>query len=95
MVDDSNLLQRRERTELIAHAEAEELVELAETLLGRLGQPTVVNAPEVGLVMLTVREPVCGDRFHLGEVMVTRAEAPGEARKLHRLTSLLLRTSWR
>lgn len=75
MVDDSALLQRRERTELIALADADELVALAEALLGRLGQPTVVTAPEVGLVMMTVREPVCGDRFHLGEVLVTRAEA--------------------
>ena len=47
MVDDFTLLQRRERTELIALAEADELVALAETLLGRLGQPTVVTAPEV------------------------------------------------
>lgn len=35
---------------------------------------TIVHPPTVGLVMMQVREPVCRERFYLGEVVVTRCE---------------------
>ena len=34
----------------------------------------VIHPPKSGVVMLQVREPVCADRFYLGEVVVTRCE---------------------
>jgi alpha-D-ribose 1-methylphosphonate 5-triphosphate synthase subunit PhnG len=62
------------RAELLAAASPDELLPIAERLLdtGELGRPRVVHPPEVGMVMLTVREPVAEERFHLGEVLVTR-----------------------
>lgn len=63
-----------QRAELLAAADACAVIELAEACLVVHGDPVVVQAPEVGLVMLQVREPVCEERFHLGEVVVTRAE---------------------
>ncbi|MEV1172286.1 phosphonate C-P lyase system protein PhnG [Nonomuraea sp. NPDC049784] len=67
------MMTREERAELLAAATPDELLPLAERLLqsGDLGEPTVLHAPEVGMVMLTVREPVAEERFHLGEVLVT------------------------
>lgn len=35
---------------------------------------TVTHRPEVGAVVMQVREPVAAERFHLGDVVVTRAE---------------------
>ena len=63
-----------ERAELLAVAEAEEVVALAESCLAEYGNPVLLAPPEVGLVVMQVREPVCAERFHLGEVVVTRAE---------------------
>jgi alpha-D-ribose 1-methylphosphonate 5-triphosphate synthase subunit PhnG len=62
-----------QRAELLAIARRDELVPLAELLLaGRaLDAVTVVHPPEVGLVMMQVREPVAEQRFYLGEVLVT------------------------
>jgi alpha-D-ribose 1-methylphosphonate 5-triphosphate synthase subunit PhnG len=67
-------LTTEQRAELLAAADPSAVVELAEACLAVHGDPVVVQAPEVGLVMLQVREPVCEERFHLGEVVVTRAE---------------------
>jgi alpha-D-ribose 1-methylphosphonate 5-triphosphate synthase subunit PhnG len=67
-------LNEAQRVELLATAPAEELTELGEELIFRLGDPQIILAPEVGLVMMEIREPVCEERFHLGEVVVTRAE---------------------
>ncbi|WP_214319798.1 phosphonate C-P lyase system protein PhnG [Nonomuraea sediminis] len=66
------VLSRAMRTELLAAATSDELLPLAERLIDEVGEPSVVHPPEVGMVMLTVREPVAEDRFHLGEVLVTR-----------------------
>lgn len=65
---------RTRRAASLAVADRDELVELADSLIARLGEPTVVAQPEVGTVMMQVREPVCRERFHLGEVVVSRAE---------------------
>lgn len=64
----------RERlSELLASAEPAALAALAERCLAG-DEPTLVAGPEVGMVMLQVREPVAQERFYLGEVLVTRAE---------------------
>lgn len=63
-----------ERAALLAVAEAGDVVALAERCLDVYGDPSVLIAPETGLVVMQVREPVCAERFHLGEVVVTRAE---------------------
>lgn len=65
---------RVERCELLARADSSELETLADEFLVALGAPAVTVPPQPGLVMLQVREPVAAQRFHLGEVVVTRAE---------------------
>lgn len=62
------------RAELLALAEPDEVQELAECCLSEGPEPSLVRNPEVGLVMLEVREPIEQIRFHLGEVLVARAE---------------------
>lgn len=65
---------RTRRSELLALADTEALVALAERCLDASPDTTVVAGPEVGMVVLQVREPVERRRFHLAEVLVTRAE---------------------
>lgn len=65
---------RERRAELLAAAEPSELVALADRCLDHGADPVVLAAPEVGLVVLQVREPVAEERFNLGEVLVTRSE---------------------
>jgi alpha-D-ribose 1-methylphosphonate 5-triphosphate synthase subunit PhnG len=67
-------LDRDGRAALLALAAPDDLNELARWCVERVGEPTVALAPETGLVMLQVREPVRSERFHLGEVVVSRAE---------------------
>ncbi|MEM9749216.1 MAG: phosphonate C-P lyase system protein PhnG, partial [Actinomycetota bacterium] len=62
------------RAELLAVADVDRLRVVAERCLADLGEPVLVEAPTTGIVMMQVREPVVGDRFHLGEVVVTRAD---------------------
>lgn len=62
------------RAELLALAEPDTVVALAERCVESGSTPVVITGPEVGMVMLTVREPIAQERFHLGEVLVTRAE---------------------
>ncbi len=62
------------RAGLLAAAGAAEVRAVAELCIAELGEPTVVTPPETGMVMLQVREPVARERFHLGEVVVTRAD---------------------
>ncbi|CAN5688903.1 hypothetical protein BH20ACT1_BH20ACT1_11780 [soil metagenome] len=65
----------RERLcELLASAEPATLAGLAERCLDPSDEPTLIAGPEVGMVMMQVREPVVQERFYLGEVLVTRAE---------------------
>jgi len=70
-------MDRTRRTELLARADADEVRDLAESFLAEhsvADEVHIINPPEVGMVMMQVREPVCKERFHLGEVVVTRAE---------------------
>lgn len=72
------------RFELLALAEPEQLAELAELALSTPSVSealTVLQRPETGTVVLVVREPVCAERFQLGEVVVTRAEVALEGRR--------------
>lgn len=74
-------LTRERRCELLAVAEPGAVVAVADRCLADGADPTVLVGPDVGMVMVDVAEPVCGDRFYLGEVLVTRAEvAVGGAR---------------
>jgi alpha-D-ribose 1-methylphosphonate 5-triphosphate synthase subunit PhnG len=71
------IMNRNERTELLARADTDKIRRLAEEFLGqrKINEDLhIINPPEVGMVMMQVREPVCKERFHLGEVVVTRAE---------------------
>lgn len=65
---------REERAGLLAAAEPASLCALADQCLHGAPDPEVTLPPEVGMVVLTVREPVETIRFHLGEVLVTRCE---------------------
>lgn len=71
------IMNRNQRTELLARADSAKIRRLAEEFLGQRKiheDLQIINPPEVGMVMMQVREPVCKERFHLGEVVVTRAE---------------------
>jgi alpha-D-ribose 1-methylphosphonate 5-triphosphate synthase subunit PhnG len=63
-----------DRAELLAFAHRDELVPLAERLLseGGLDGLSVIRPPQVGLVLMQVREPVADERFYLGEVLATQ-----------------------
>ena len=76
--------KRDRRSELLGRATPELVRELAEQALGLTEiakELKVTQPPQTGLVMMQVREPVCKERFYLGEVVTTRAEvALGENR---------------
>ncbi len=59
---------------MLAATSADDVRACADRCLEALGDPVVVEPPTTGIVMMQVREPVVGERFHLGEVVVTRAE---------------------
>lgn len=66
-------MQRERRCELLALAKGAEIVPIAERCI-QITPVKVLSGPDVGMVMLQVREPVVKERFYLGEVLVTRAE---------------------
>ena len=63
-----------ERAELLAAANEELLVTLADNLIEIHGDPSVIAPPETVLVAFDVREPVEDIRFRVGDVIVSRAE---------------------
>lgn len=68
-------LTREERAELLAIADADDLIALGQRCLGHAGRDLqVLGSPETGLVMLQVREPVERVRFYIGELLVSKAE---------------------
>lgn len=82
VTDPSAVLTVERRAELLARAPARALVALAERCVDESrSDPTVVSGPETGMVMMTVREPIARERFHLGEVLVTRAEVEVDGRR--------------
>lgn len=78
---------RARRCELLASADRQELLDVADACLADAEAPSSVVGPEVGTVVLTVREPVESSRFQLADVLVTRSEVihrgvPGWAMRL-------------
>lgn len=67
-------LGREERAALLAIAETDELVALADAVLARGGRLDVLRSPRVGCVATQVVEPVAGERFLLGDVIACEAE---------------------
>lgn len=65
---------RARRCELLALGERDEVIDLADRAIADGIEPLVVAAPETGIIVLQVREPVAAERFHLGEVLATTAE---------------------
>lgn len=62
------------RCELLASTDRHRLLAVADACLSDEPPPEIVLPPQVGSIVLTVREPVEASRFHLGDVLVTRAE---------------------
>jgi hypothetical protein len=70
-------ISREQRTEILASADPDSIQRLSEIALSYafVSESLVVTKkPETGLVMMQVREPVCKERFYLGEIAATRAE---------------------
>jgi len=68
-------MSRERRCELLAAAAASHVVELADRCMR--DQPDLLDirsGPTVGTVALEVREPVLGERFIVGDVLVASAE---------------------
>ena len=66
--------ERVRRCELLAAAPLAELLAVADRCLDGAEAPQPILAPEVGSLVLTVREPVEATRFQVSDVLVTRAE---------------------
>jgi alpha-D-ribose 1-methylphosphonate 5-triphosphate synthase subunit PhnG len=65
---------RDRRFETLARGAAESLHALAEEILAASGDEVrVIAGPRVGTLMLRLREPVRGEVFNAGEVLVTEA----------------------
>ena len=62
------------RAAMLAQADPEALAGVADECLATAPSPEIHHGPDVGTVVLTVREPVETTRFHLGEVLVTRCQ---------------------
>ena len=70
-------MNRNRRSELLAVADESSVRGLAEEFLARKeihDELQIISPPTVGMVMMQVREPVCKERFFLGEVVVVQAE---------------------
>lgn len=65
-------IDHRATLDILARARPERLKALAETLLERMGEITVL-ANRTGLVMVPMRDTVENVDFHLGEVLVSEA----------------------
>ncbi|MEU0965000.1 phosphonate C-P lyase system protein PhnG [Streptomyces sp. NPDC005917] len=70
----TDVVSREQRCALLAEAEREELIALADACLEDGTGVRVLVAPEVGCVTAQVREPVLAERFLLGDVLACRAE---------------------
>jgi alpha-D-ribose 1-methylphosphonate 5-triphosphate synthase subunit PhnG len=71
---DGGLFDRTRRSEILCLVDADRLVEWVDALVPTDVDVSIVRPPEVGLVMMQVREPVAHDHFYLGEILVTRTE---------------------
>jgi alpha-D-ribose 1-methylphosphonate 5-triphosphate synthase subunit PhnG len=68
------LFARTRRCEILCMASADEVAQWVDELILSTDLVAVVRAPELGMVMMQIQEPVAYDSFYLGEVLVTRAE---------------------
>ena len=65
---------RNRRFSLLAQGDAEPLHTLAEAILTNAGDDIrVLTGPRIGTLMLRLREPVHGEVFNAGEVLVSEA----------------------
>ncbi|MEM8707140.1 MAG: phosphonate C-P lyase system protein PhnG [Actinomycetota bacterium] len=62
------------RASMLSQADPVALAGVADECLADAPTPQVHHGPDVGTIMLTMREPVETTRFHLGEVLVTRCQ---------------------
>lgn len=62
--------------EILSHCPTQDITSLVDSLLevGAVKDVRAVRSPEVGTVQLQVREPICRERFILGDALVTVAE---------------------
>lgn len=71
-------MKRSERIGLLARSDTAALIALATETLDFGDEAgielSVIHPPEVGSITMTVREPVESTRFHLSDIVVTRAE---------------------
>jgi alpha-D-ribose 1-methylphosphonate 5-triphosphate synthase subunit PhnG len=74
-------LTPEERAEMLAAAEEDDLIELADRCLEGAPDTRVSVAPTVGTIPLCVREPVVGERFILADVLATHAEVEHRGRR--------------
>ncbi len=67
---------RNQLCNLIARIPGSNLVMIVDDLLvnGSIPAPVPVREPQIGTVQIQVREPICLDRFILGDALVTTAE---------------------
>jgi len=72
-LDPAAALPPGRRAELLAVAEEDELVALADRCLEAAPGTRVTEPPSVGTIPLCVREPVVGERFILADVLATQA----------------------
>jgi len=70
----TDVSSREQRCALLAEAERDELVDLADECLADNVAVRVLTGPLVGVVVAQVREPVLAERFLLGDVLACRAE---------------------
>lgn len=70
----NDVSSREQRCALLAEAERDELVDLADECLADDVAVRVLTGPLVGVVVAQVREPVLAERFLLGDVLACRAE---------------------
>lgn len=59
---------------MLALAQTDELVDVADAVLARGGRLEVLRAPEVGCVATQVTDPIARERFLLGDVLACHAE---------------------
>ena len=73
---DTQSITREEISSLLSSCDSVELVALVDSLIntGVIGQIEMVRPPSTGTVQLQVREPICEERFIVGDALVTTAE---------------------
>jgi alpha-D-ribose 1-methylphosphonate 5-triphosphate synthase subunit PhnG len=70
----NSLFDRNRRAEILNMASADEVAAWVDDLIDATVSVVLLRAPEVGMVMVQIKEPVVNDNFYLGEILVTRAE---------------------